>query len=483
MGTDRLLGACFGLAAVVMAAFTAAALAGESAVAPGKFIPTFAVKYGSTSGWPPVEQAARFDLLVVSSSIGHARVYASQHGNSWQTLKVLNPHIRIFLYKNGPGLYNTASWGELGQGWKWLVRNHGPGSTDRWTAMGVRYGGCLQGEPYPNERLMNLGNPHWQHYWAEQTYKKYWTGREPAGRGADGIFADNCGYQMPWRGRWHLEGNPDKADMPIDYTSSGVHQPELYKTHIQAFHNWVVPWLDERGLQLAMNFGQMARQPENWLELDSQPHPVFAAMEEGAFVHPWGTLGRKGNFVFWSETEWLNQVDTMRKLKHVRALMNVHGPVVSEADDARRMDARDASGNRAWDVLWYALASFLQGYDPVRQNAYMNFTVWGYSRFYWFDEFDPRYLHLGKALGPMQKVTGTTGHVYLRPFEDGWVAVNPTRSNAAGIPVPQGHARIIGHDNLKQAESAPLVDSFDLASHRGVVLLKPGHRIGNADNH
>jgi hypothetical protein len=39
------------------------------------------------------------------------------------------------------------------------------------------------------------------------------------------------------------------------------------------------------------------------------------------------------------------------------------------------MDARDASGNRAWDVLWYAITSFLQGYDDERQNAYLNFMM------------------------------------------------------------------------------------------------------------
>jgi hypothetical protein len=205
-------------------------------------------------------------------------------------------------------------------------------------------------------------------------------------------------------------------------------------------------------------------------------------MEEGAFVHPWGTLGRNGNFVFWSEEEWLNQVKTMRKLRHVRALMNVHGPVITDVDDVGRMDARDASGNRAWDVLWYAITSFLQGYDDERQNAYLNFTVWGYSRFYWLDEFDPRFLHLGKAIGEMQKVIGTRGNVYLREFEDGWVAVNPTRQHASGVAVPKGTARILTHDTFKAPEQSPLVDQFDLPIHRGVILLKPGRHAGNSDN-
>ena len=161
---------------------------------------------------------------------------------------------------------------------------------------------------------------------------------------------------------------------------------------------------------LVLNYGDMSRFPDDWKDLDSQPHPVFAAMEEGAFVHPWGHPDR---FIFLPEEQWLIQIRTMRSLKHVRALMNVHGNVLSQAQDATRMDAADAEGNRAWDVLWYAMTSFLQGYDDVRQNAYMNFTVWSYNRFFWFKEFDPRFLHLGKALEEMRRVEGEQGHVYV----------------------------------------------------------------------
>ncbi len=471
-----------GVLAVVGWAALAAAEARAEPVAEGKFIPTFAIKYGGVKDWPVAAEAARFDLLVVASDIGHARVHRSEAGNTWQTLKRLNPHLKVFLYKNGPALYNVAPWGEIGRGWRWIKSEHGPGSKDRWIAVGVKYGGPLQGRPYPNERLMNLGNRNWQRYWAEQVYKKYWQTEPAPGAGADGVFADNCGYRMPWRGQWHLEDHPDKPDRPADYTRDGEHQPELYKQHIQEFHRWIVPWLAQRGKRIVLNFGDMVRAPEDWLELDSQPQPVFAAMEEGAFVHPWGKLGREGNFVFWPEREWLNQVRTMRRLRHVRVLMNVHGPVRSDANDIRRMDACDASGRRAWNVLWYALASFLMGYDDVRQNAFMNFTVWGFSRFYWLDEFDPQFLHLGRAVGEMQKVAGAKGYAYVRQFEDGWVAVNPTRQDARAVPVPHGEARVLDHDSFRRPERQPLLRTFDLPSQRGIVLLKPGRLVGNGDN-
>jgi len=81
----------------VMATVQSAIAANEAeqpeSIAPSKFIPTFAVKYGGTPGWPSRQEAARFDLLDVSASVRHSRVFASEHGNTWQTLKHLNPHI------------------------------------------------------------------------------------------------------------------------------------------------------------------------------------------------------------------------------------------------------------------------------------------------------------------------------------------------------------------------------------------------------
>jgi hypothetical protein len=41
---------------------------------------------------------------------------------------------------------------------------------------------------------------------------------------------------------------------------------------------------------------------------------------------------------------------------------------------------------------------------------------------------------------------------------------------------------VINHDNFRDPRTSPLVTSFDLRSHRGVVLLKEGRQIGNADN-
>jgi len=229
-----------------------------------------------------------------------------------------------------------------------------------------------------------------------------------------------------------------------------------------------------------LNLGNMASKDNHWDEFDSLPDPPFAAMEEGAFFNPWG---KKGEFRFLNEDQWLNQVNTMQRMKHVRMLMHLHGPVASDKEDLSRMDACDAAGNRAWDVLWYGLASFLQGYNDGLRNAYLSFNIWDH-RFFWLKEFDPKYLHLGKARGPSGKVAGTEGYVYMREFDDGWVVANPTSKEARGVPVPGGSARVLTHDSFEHPEKVPLVEKFDLAVHRGVILLKPEKKsAGNADIH
>ena len=100
----------------------------ESPIAPGKFIPTFAVKYGNTQGWPPAAEAACFDLIDVSSSMSNTRVHASPYGNTWQNLKRLNPHMKIYLYKNGPVISEFQDKRRMDASDGWAVVN--PTRTD-----------------------------------------------------------------------------------------------------------------------------------------------------------------------------------------------------------------------------------------------------------------------------------------------------------------------------------------------------------------
>jgi len=363
----------------------------------------------------------------------------------------------------------------MGWGWEWMKKLHGLHSPDRWMAKGVKYGTYLQSPHYPNERLAIPGNPRWRRYWVETVYDDFWGGRKGMDfDGVDGIFADNTNYYLPTD--WHAEGRPDLKDLPESYFREGRVLYDKWRADINAFFNEAVPWFVAKGLLLVPNFGPMGKHPEHWRELDSLPHPPFAAMDEVGFICPYG----RGGFNTWN---WERRLKAMWELKNVKVLMNAHVEVESDAKGLKRMEVYGVSSSHGdrmngWEALWFAMTSFLLGFDDVRRNGFMNFTIWGYTEYHWFDEFDPRYLHLGRARGRYWR----EGRVYFREFDDGWVVVNPSREDAKGVPVPKGRARVINHYNFKRPDSAPLVRRFDLPKHRGVILLKEGRKIGNEDN-
>jgi hypothetical protein len=439
----------------------------------GKFIPTYFILYGNPKV-RPAEETAKFDLMVSSFSARYARLWASGGRNSWQVLKALNPNMVIVVYAMGPGEYNTAEWGEIGEGWEWMKQQHGNGSPDPWIARGIRHGAYLQNREYRNERLMNLGKPEWQDYWLRNVYQDYWGGAKHVDlEGVDGIFSDNTSYDVPWAGHWYKEGEPEKRDDPAGYFADGKYPLDPWRTHVNAFFSRAVPWFREKNVLLAHNFQSLGRHPDWWRELDALPNPPFAAMDEGGFICPWGSSGGT-RFYTW---DWEPRVRVMRDLHNVRILMNGHA-VVPEGEGLAKMDVPDATGMNGWDALWFSMTSFLLGFDDVVRNAYMNFTVWRYSGYYWFDEFDPKYLHLGKARGEFT----AAGPLFLREFDDGYVVVNPGKQDAKDLPTPVPNVRVLNHANFRKAETVPEVSRFDLQAHRGVILLKHGRQIGNQDN-
>jgi hypothetical protein len=246
------------------------------------------------------------------------------------------------------------------------------------------------------------------------------------------------------------------------------HWPE----NLNLFFRQAVPWLGAKGVLLVPNFDSMGKHPDWWHELDSLPTPLFAAMDEIGFVCPYGE-GKSRFRTF----DWEARVRALQGLHNMRALVNAHA-VVPEGQGLAKMDVADSTGTTGWDGLWFAMTSFLMGYDDVAHNAYMNFTVWTYLEYHWLDEFDPHYLHLGKSVGKYYR----SGPVYFREFQDGFVVVNPGEEAATGVRSPVPHVRVLNHSNFRSAEGLPEVSKFDLPAHRGVILLKAGHKVGNEDN-
>ena len=309
----------------------------------------------------------------------------------------LNPDIVLAIYAIGPTEYNTAEWGRIGEGWDWLKQNHGKDSADRWIAIGRQTGAYLQGKPYPNERLMELGNPKWQQYWCDTVYQDYWGGRKQIDlKGADAVFSDNTQYKPIWAGQWHAEDHPDQTDEPTSYYRDGKWLNDKWQADCRDFLKRATPWFARKGLGFIPNFGYMGYNPEYWRELDNLPDPPYATMEEGGFVCPWGGDGK--SFKFW---DWEKKLAPFAGLRHTKALMVNHGGF-SDVKGLAAMDVPDANGMTGWDALWFSLTSFLLCFDDVSRNGFLSFTVWSYGEYHYFDEFDPRRLHLGRAVGPYE---------------------------------------------------------------------------------
>lgn len=443
--------------------------------APDKFIPTFTFKYGGPTGAPSLEETAKFDLLIVSSSKYYNRTWSDGKHNSWQSLKKINPDMVILTYKVAPSRYNTASWGEIGKGWEWMKKHHGIDSEDRWIAQGVQHKDYLQSPVYANERLALPGNPNWRKYWIETVYDDFWGGKKGIDAdGIDGLFVDVATFKMITN--WLRAGHSNQKDHPQKYYINGEYKQDRWRADMATFFKEAIPWMKKKNLIFVPNFGYMKSHPEYWKQLEEMPQPPFAAMEESGFINPYG----KGSFNSWG---WEETLQTMSRVKKTRMLMTAHASFESKATGLERMNVVGSSHTHGdemngWDGLWFAMTSFLLGFDDIKRNAYMNFTVWGFSKYHWLDEFDPKYLHLGRAKGNYIKQNG----LFIREFEDGWVIVNSTRNDLKKIAAPQKDVRVIYHENFKTTQRVPLVSHFDLSAHRGIILLKKGRKIGNVDN-
>ena len=446
-----------------------------------KFIPTYFIRYGSTpSVTHSAEITARFDLAVVSNWAFN--LWAEPGLNSWQALRKHNPDMIIAVYQNGPGIYDLDK--PIGDGWDWIKANHGfKAGENMWTGPGHKYN-YLSNISYPKERLMNLGNPEWQNYWIENTYSGFWDTNFANYDGANAIFSDNTNYNVAWAGNWYEEnnpGNPEFKDHPLNYaTADGVYDNAKWQVDMKAFFNNAVPKLLSKPnpIKLIPNFGYMGQNPEQWTALDNMENPPFAAMEEGAFSQPWSKTYNIYN--------WESKLNSIKNLKNVAALINNIGKVPG-GEGIAKMDIVMSDGNygpsNGWEVLWYSMTSFLLALNEEKTNAYFGFGIWGYGSYYWLDEYDPVFLHLGKPLGDFYiPDSGPAKDIAFREYEDGWVVTNKALAPAKiNVPVPSGKAWVVTHTNLKNPYDT-LVTTFNIGKNRGLILLKEGKKIGNEDN-
>jgi hypothetical protein len=445
------------------------------AVPSGYFFPfvyTADILYGNfgqhrSSGCHPVDEATKFHLIVTGPQSHRTRNWCGNPDNAFGAIKNLSPNTLILLYRMGPGQYVISPWGAVGDGWEWVKTYHGKEAQDRWTALGANSGDYLLSLNYPVERAMEIGNRNWQEYWITRNHTDIWVNRINGmnGNATDGIFADGMQYGVSWTNGWcaeraYREQGCAQMDHPSTYYQNGEYNQELWRQHYDMFLERAVPYYRQRNLLFGLNVWRLSL-PQ---QIALYERLGIVAMEECGFLCTGRTDLRS----------WTQKLQAMQQAMNY-AIISVNLPPgysASNGPDAmERVWCADGVCQTGWKWLWYSLGSYWLSYEPYRKNAYFYFSLWGYRGSYWFDEYDPRYLHLGMPTGSAVRLAHD---VWIREFERGWIAVNPTLRQA-NVSVPSGKARILEHTNFKNPESAPLVDQFALAPLQGVVLLKEGH--------
>ena len=445
------------LRAAAFALLMGATLPVAAQTAPGKSVQTFLLYYGGGPTLVASDAAslAKFDLLDFD------RFRYNQIGsNTWATIKTLNPNMRIYLYVDGPDIYNdqdaqsslfinTISRYNVSRGHPMgsLNGNHpelflldSGGNRIYATAFSNPAGGKF-------DYLMDFGSAAYQSYWLTaikaDVVDQPWV--------ADGIFTDDC-VAFPAQ---------------VGYSATSVKYPTnaAFSAAMNSFVSAIATGLHGYGQKLWCNKGETRSVDGSaaWLSLDAGANPPDVFLEEGAFAVMWGPWAVQ----FLQESEWKRQIDTMGALRNTKAAMLSHTQLMAGQSGS------DNFGNSVsfWQTLWYSLGSYLLGKNDVLGNAYFSFHGGDsdYNKIIWYDEYDK--IDLGRALGSYAVTTIGGVNIYSREFEKGYVYVNPT-GNVASVALLQA-GRQLTHDNLlSPLASIPIVSSVSLVGHSSAIVLK-----------
>src|SRR5712672_2631898 len=250
---------------------------------PSKFIQTFLLYYGGgrTLVASDAAKLAKFDLL------GFDRFRYNQIGpNTWAAIKALNPNMRIYLYVDGPNVYNDQdalpqiSINTLAR--HNVSRGHPMGSLNGdhpelflLDSGGNRIYSLVYSNPAGGRfnYLMDFGSAAYQSYWLTAVkadiVNQPWV--------ADGVFTDDC-VAFPSQ---------------VGYSATSVKYPTnaTWSAAMNSFVSAITPGLRGVGQKLWCNKGE-TRSVDGaavWLALDASANPPDVFLEEGAFAVSWGS--------------------------------------------------------------------------------------------------------------------------------------------------------------------------------------------------
>jgi len=420
------------------------------------FINTFMIRIGSdsiVSG--DIATLAKHDILFM------ARKHYDDYNDTWGEIKAINPDAEIYIYtqvtivdSDDTGtMLNSNSIARYD-----LDRGHSEGDLDtdnpgyfmmdgesriNYDSDGTRY-------------LLDFGDVDYQGYANEAVVTDY-VGQTPAFT-PDGIFAD------------HLEARITgySSSSPESYTNT------TWNTAMSTFITSMTSALHTAGIKFGGNRGPTNETDgtayAGWIAQDQSLYPMDVALDEAWVADSSGG----GDVQYFQETEWLQNVNTLRDMDHTKVCVFAHTDLnPGESGTDNYSDSFDFE-----DALWYAMGSYLIAKNELG-NSYFNFQGRGGTadgKDYnaddvYYDEYD--YLDLGAAVGEYTADYDGNDAIYMREFADGYVFVNSGIVNDASIDVPED-VREITHATISTAWSSLGVSgaSFSLDRHRAKIFIK-----------
>jgi hypothetical protein len=410
-----------------------------------KFLNTFAIRIGGGDLVAGDEAVlSKYDSVVLN------RFHYNDIGETFKTLRALNPNIKILLYQSGTSTSNAQDSSQLirlNSIARWLdARGHSMGnlSVDNPTLFLLDSNGDhILYSAGSNFHEMDFGNADYVDYWIEATtndiINQIWK--------ADGIFLDGL---LACR-----DGINFYSANSVDYPNDAAWVPAM-----NGFVNSTAGRL--RALsQLSggtRSYSRYVNGKAAWLALDALSTPPDFALEEGAIAIGWGS----NDVQFFTVAEWLRQIDTLKGIVNYKPLFLSHTDL---SPDGQGYD-NYSQHITFWEILWFALTSFCIG---KKDNSYFSFMKADNFNVVppYFDEYD---INLGSPVGDYSSeiISGIT--IYKREFVLGYVYVNPNISEASGITLP-GLCKQLTHENLPVASGAS-ISSFNLPAHRGSIFIK-----------
>ena len=386
--------------------------------------------------------------------------------NTWQALKALNPTIQVYLYQLAGGTHDV-NWDH----WRGVERSYVTNDSqdlvyveyvntiNRWNnARGLSMGNLNQNNPdlflldSHGNRICDSYRA-WYLDFGIQKYVDYWVAaataditRQPWK--ADGIFIDGPGLAMPGG----LSGTPAKYPTQAAWAAGAVYFMENVSAALHA-----------EGVKAWFNAGPTTTQvgQSAWRTLDISPNHPDALLDEGTFVVSWVPAGVLAGFR--TEAQCKSVIDTMQSISKISAAM------ASSSTGLPGATGVDNFGKPVtyWDAFYFGLSCFLLGKNTAANNSYF---VWhdANQAVEWFSEYN---INLGAAKGTYQVTPYGTSNIYWREYQNGYVYVNLSNTNANGI-VLGDVCRQITHQNVTNPFSSPTINTLDLQAHRAAILVR-----------